>query len=68
MSSHVKTKCVTISSTLIDEPYPLTEYVENNSSTRAAAYQRNRYVRECTYWIHEVTSSFGDYGKSRLTP
>ena len=43
-------------------------YTTNPSSARAAADQRRRYIREGVDLRHEVTSSFGDYGKSRLMP
>ena len=61
-------KCVTISSTSLDEPYPLTAYMENPSSIRYASYQRRRYIRGDADWVPEVTSSYGYCGKSRLMP
>ena len=60
------TKCVTSSSTSIDELSPLTLYVENPSSSRAAVDKRRRYVRGGTDWRHDVTSSFEAYGKVRM--
>ena len=38
------------------------------SSTRAASYQRGRYVRGVTYWRHGLIYSPGDYGTDRLMP
>ena len=65
---NVTMKCVMRSSTSLDDPYPLTAYVVNPSSNRAAADKRRSYIMGVTDWIHEVTYSFRDYGKSRLTP
>ena len=67
-SSGVTMNCVTISSTLIDEPSPLTVYTFNPSSNRAAADQRRRYVMGGGDWSQEVMSSSGDYRKYTLRP
>ena len=67
-SFHVAMKCVTSSSTLLDKPSLLTVYEVNPSSVRSTADQMRRYVRGGADLIHGVTSSFGDYGKVRLTP
>ena len=68
LSLHAKMRCTASSSTLLGNPSPITAYSVNPSYTRAAADQRRRHIRRCTYWRHEVTSSFGDYGKSILMP
>ena len=67
-SSHVTTKCGTISSNLFDESSSLIVYAANPSSTRATADQKRRYVRGCTDWRHELAFSFGCYGKSIVMP
>ena len=48
-SFHVTMKCVTSSSTLLNETSPITAYVTNHLSTRAVADQRRWYVREGAY-------------------
>ena len=68
LSLNVTTKWVTRYSNLIEEPHLLTVYVTTPPSTRSAEYQRRRYVMGDADWILEVTSSSGDYGKSRMTP
>ena len=50
-SLHVIMKCVVISSTLINEPSPLTVYAVKTSSTRGTSYQRRTYVRGGKDWI-----------------
>ena len=45
LSLHVKMKCVTNSSTLIEEPSSINMYAENSSSARVVAYQMRRYFR-----------------------
>ena len=67
-SLHITMKCVMSYSKSLDDPSPLTEYLENPLSARATAYQRRRYFREGAYWRQEVMFSFGIYGKSRLMP
>ena len=42
---HVTMKCVIISCTLLDEPFPLPEYAVNPSFAGAAADKRRRNVR-----------------------
>ena len=49
LSSHNTMKFVTDSSTFIDEPFLLTAYAANPSSTRDASDQRWVYVRRVTY-------------------
>ena len=68
MLSRITKKCVMSSYIFLLEPSPLTTYTENPSSTRAASDQRRRYIRGGADWIQEVTLSFEDCGKSRLTP
>ena len=68
LASHVKTKCMMSSSTLLNGSSPLTEYAAKISSDRATADQRRINSRGATDWRQEVTISFGDYGKARLTP
>ena len=66
--SHVTTKCMKKYSDSLDNPSPLTANVEKPASTRATADQSRKYGRGYVDWRHEVTYSFGAYGKSRLTP
>ena len=66
-SLYVTTKCMTSSSTSIGKPYPLTEYVENPSPTRASEYQMRRNIRGWVDWRQEVTLSHKAYEKSGLT-
>ena len=67
-SSRITTKCMTISYTSIDNPFPLPEYAVNPSYTRDAAYQRRRHARLGDSWIKELTFPSKSYGKSILTP
>ena len=53
-------------STYHGKPSPLTAYVANPESTRAAADQKRTYFRGGADWILEVMSSSGYYGKFRL--
>ena len=68
LSPHVTVKCVTSSSTLINNPSPLPIYVDNPSSIRAASDQRRRHFQVGSTWRRELTLSSETYGKSRLTP
>ena len=65
-SVHVIMKCVMSFSTSHGKPSPLTAYVANPESTRAAADQKRMYFRGGADWILEVMSSSGDYVKFRL--
>ena len=66
-SSHVTKKCMTSSSASLGEPFPITVYAENPSSTRSEADQRRGYVRGGEDWRKKLTYSFGSYGNARLT-
>ena len=68
MSFHFTTKCVASSFTVLDEPYPLTTYEANPSSTRAAAYQGRGCVKGRVDWRQDVKLSSRNYGKARLMP
>ena len=68
LSLQVKTKCVTISFTLIDDPYPIYVYTVKPLYTRATADHMRRYIRVGSDWRQEVMFSSEYYGRSRLTP
>ena len=68
LSSHVSTKCVTRSCTLLNEPSPLLAHASNPSSTRDAEDQRRRHIRGGAAWRQELTFSSEAYSKFKLTP
>ena len=68
LSSHVTTKCVPKSYTSLDEPYSQQIHTAKASSTRAAEYQRGRYVKVLIDWRHRVTYSSEYYGTDLMTP
>ena len=61
LSLYVTTKCMTSSSTLLGEPFPLTAYAVNPSSTRFAADQNRRYIKLGADWRKEVAFPFVAY-------
>ena len=61
-------KYVKNSSTSLGESSLIPAYTASPLSTRAAAYQRERYGRGVADWTQEVKYSFGDYGNTRLMP
>ena len=67
-SSRIITRCVTIFSTLHNEPSPPTSYVTNPSSNSATVYQSRIYIRGWQYWRLQETSSSRAYGKVKLIP
>ena len=65
---HITTKCVTSSSTIIDNLSSLKVYSENSSSKKDEADQMRRCVRGVIDQIQEMMFSSDGSGKSRLIP